>query len=83
MQRIRLREGEKKILSLISYRMLTATSGRHEYKSVKVELSCEGYLFHASGKTVISDGYKKYEKKLADRFKVKQNPEDEGKVLPQ
>ena len=78
-----LAEGEKKILSLISYRVLCATAGRHEYKGVKVELSCGGYLFHASGKTVISDGYKKYEKMLADRFKVRSNPEDEEEVLPQ
>ena len=78
-----LAEGEKKILSLISYRVLCATAGRHEYKGMKVELSCGGYLFHASGKTIISDGYKKYEKMLADRFKVRSNSEDEEEILPQ
>ena len=78
-----LAEGEKKILSLISYRVLCATAGRHEYKGMKVELFCGGYLFHASGKTVISDGYKKYEKMLSDRFKVRPNPEDEEDVLSQ
>ena len=78
-----LAEGEKKILSLISYRVLCATSGRHEFKSVKVELACGDYIFHANGKTVISEGFKKYEKMLGDRFRVKSNPEDEEKALPQ
>ena len=78
-----LAEGEKKILSLISYRVLCATSGRHEFKSVKVELACGDYIFLANGKTVISEGFKKYEKMLSDRFRVKSNPEDEEKALPQ
>ncbi len=78
-----LPEGEKKILSLISYRMLTATSGRHEYKSVKVELDCDGFIFRASGKTVKSEGYKKYEKMLRNAFKVKDDSEEEEKTLPQ
>ena len=78
-----LAEGEKKILSLISYRVLCATSGRHEFKNVKVEIACGDYIFHANGKTVISKGFKKYEKMLSDRFRVKSNPEDEEKTLPQ
>ena len=77
-----LAEGEKKILSLISYRVLCATSGRHIYKGVKVELDCDGFKFHASGKTVISEGFKKYEKMLRNRFKVKTDAEDEEKSLP-
>ena len=77
-----LAEGEKKILSLISYRVLCATSGRHIYKGVKVELDCDGLKFHASGKTVISEGFKKYEKMLRNRFKVKADVEDEEKTLP-
>lgn len=77
-----LAEGEKKILSLISYRVLCATSGRHIYKGVKVELDCDGFKFHASGKTVISEGFKKYEKMLRNRFKVKADVEDEEKTLP-
>lgn len=77
-----LAEGEKKILYLISYRVLCATSGRHIYKGVKVELDCDGFKFHASGKTVISEGFKKYEKMLRNRFKVKTDAEDEEKPIP-
>ena len=77
-----LAEGEKKILSLISYRVPCATAGRHVYKSVKVELDCDGFKFHASGKTVISEGFKKYEKLLRNRFKVKTDAEDEEKAIP-
>lgn len=77
-----LAEGEKKILSLISYRVLCATSGRHIYKGVKVELDCDGFKFHASGKTVISEGFKKYEKMLRNCFKVKTDAEDEEKAIP-
>ena len=77
-----LAEGEKKILSLISYRMLAATAGRHEYRSMKVELSCGDYVFHASGKTVISEGFRKYERMLRSAFKVKEDTEEEEKSLP-
>ena len=77
-----LAEGEKKILSLISYRVLCATSGRHEYKSVKVELTCEEFIFRATGKVVISEGFKKYEKMLRNAFKVKDDSEEEEKTLP-
>lgn len=77
-----LAEGEKKILSLISYRVLCATAGRHVFKSMKVELDCDGYKFHASGKTIISEGFKKYEKMLGNCFKVKADAEDEEQSLP-
>ena len=77
-----LAEGEKKILSLISYRVLCATSGRHEYKSVKVELTCDEFIFRATGKVVISEGFKKYEKMLRNAFKVKDDSEEEEKTLP-
>lgn len=77
-----LPEGEKKILSLISYRVLCATAGRHEYKSVKVELVCGEYIFHANGKEVLSEGFKRYEKMLRDAFKVKEDAGEEEKSVP-
>ena len=77
-----LAEGEKKILSFISYRVLSATSGRHEYKSVKVVLTCDEFIFRATGKLVISEGFKKYEKMLRNAFKVKDDSEEEEKTLP-
>ncbi len=77
-----LSEGEKKILSLISYRVLCATSARHVYKSVKVELACDEFTFHASGKNVICEGFKRYEKLLRSAFKVKTDNEEEEKTLP-
>ena len=77
-----LPEGEKKILSLISYRVLCATAERHVYKSVKVELTCDVFKFHANGKIVISEGFKRYEKMLRSAFKVIADNEEEEKTMP-
>ncbi|MCR4745743.1 MAG: DNA topoisomerase 3 [Lachnospiraceae bacterium] len=71
-----LAEGEKKILSLISYRLVAATSGKYIYKNTKVEFDCDGFAFHASGKTIVSDGFRRYEKMLRSRFGLRNDLED-------
>ena len=71
-----LAEGEKKILSLLSYRLVSATSGKYIYKNKKAEFDCDGFAFHASGKTVVSEGFKRYEEMLRSRFGLKNDSED-------
>lgn len=59
-----LKDGEKKIYSLIALRLITATARKHIYKSVKVEITCGGYLFTATGKSVLEEGFKSFEKRF-------------------
>lgn len=47
-----LPETERKILSLVANRLLCATGEKHLYETVKAELSCGGYTFAATGKSV-------------------------------
>ena len=56
-----LPEEERKILLLISDRLLCATGEKHLYGTVKAELSCGGHIFPASGKTVTHNGWKDFE----------------------
>ena len=80
-----LAEGEKKILSLISYRLIAATSGKYIYKNKKVEFDCDRFKFHAAGKTVVSVGFRRYERMLRNSFKLKSDLEEDfefAKELP-
>lgn len=56
-----LPNGERSILTLICKRLLAAVAPAFLYKSVKVEVVCEGEIFAVTGKTVIDNGWKKYE----------------------
>ena len=80
---IQLSEGEQKVLSLLATKVVTATAEKYEYRSVKAEIVCESQTFTASGKTVINDGWKKYEAafKNAQKVKVEEDGE-EARPLP-
>jgi len=79
-----LSEGEMKVLSLISVRIMTATAEKYQYRSVKAQIECDGNIFTATGKTVINEGWKKYDAALRSQYKVKAEKEDEedSKPLP-
>ncbi len=80
-----LPEGERKVLSLLATRLVTATADKYLYRSVKAEIVSGGYVYIATGKTVISEGFKKYEADLRNAFKVQNDKEDseEEKSLPE
>ena len=81
-----LPETERKILSLAANRLLCATAGRHLYETVKAELSCGGYVFTASGKSVTHNGWKDFEDAFKRSFKTAEEKDgtDEGeKKLPE
>ena len=81
-----LPETERKILFLAADRLIAATAEPMEYQAVKVELSCGGNIFKASGKTILKDGYKKYEDSLKAFFKTseeKEDTEETGQKLPE
>ena len=80
-----LPETERKILSLIANRLLCATGEKHLYETVKVEFSCNGHTFLASGKSVTHNGWKVFEDAFKRSFKIAGNKEDENgeKKLPE
>ena len=78
-----LPETERKILSLIANRLLCATGEKHLYETVKAELTCGGYVFQTSGKSVLKNGWKDFEEAFKKSFKAVEEKETEEKKLPE
>jgi DNA topoisomerase-3 len=57
-----LPDGERKILCLIANKLLCATAAKHEYERITATLECGGFSFTASGKTLINDGWRTFER---------------------
>ena len=69
---------EWNILFLVANRLLCATAPKHQYTSVKVAVSCCGYLFTANGKVVTVPGWKQYEDALKKYLRADEDKEDGG-----
>ena len=80
---VALPETERKILSLVANRLLCATGEKHLYETVKAELSCGGYTFTTSGKSVLKNGWKDFEDAFKRSFKTTEDKEQEEKKLPE
>ena len=78
-----LPETERKILSLVANRLLCATGEKHLYETVKADLSCGGYTFTTSGKSVLKNGWKDFEDAFKRSFKTTEEKEQEDKKLPE
>ena len=82
-----LPETERKILSLVANRLLCATGEKHLYETVKAELTCGGYVFYTSGKSVLENGWKDFEEAFKKSFKTTEertaSSEQEEKKLPE
>ena len=78
-----LPETERKILSLVANRLLCATGEKHLYETVKAEISCGGYTFTTSGKSVLKNGWKGFEDAFKRSFKTTEEKEQEDKKLPE
>ena len=76
-----LPETEMKILSMIANRLLCATGETHRYETVKAELTCNGHVFLASGKSVVRNGWKDFEDAFKRSYKTVDNKESEEKKL--
>ncbi|HAG04156.1 MAG TPA: DNA topoisomerase III, partial [Lachnospiraceae bacterium] len=57
-----LKENDKKVLTLISLRLLTATAPKEEYELTKIVAECENNKFTATNKKIINHGFKAVEK---------------------
>ena len=69
-------EGERKILFLVSDRLLCATGERQSYKTVKAEISCNGVNFKVHGKTICNNGWKDFEEALKRYYKTSEDKEE-------
>jgi len=76
--------GEMQILSLIAQRLICATGEKHIYETVKAELSCNGIMFTATGKSILQNGWKTYEEQFKKSLKSgNSKAEKEETPLPQ
>lgn len=76
-------EGERKILSLVANRLLSATGQKHEQETVKAEFDCNGSIFSVSGKTIIRNGWKDFEAAFRRSYKTAEDKEKEDRKLPE
>lgn len=74
-----LPENERKILALVSCRLLCAVSGKHLYRTSRAELSCGGQVFMVFGRTVVENGWKDYEDMFRQFYKIR-NEKDPGSM---
>ena len=65
-----LAEGEKKLLSLVCCKLLCAVAAPHVYEAVTATFTCAGNKFTAKGKTVLTPGWKKIERRFKASFKT-------------
>lgn len=73
-----LSENERKILSLVACRLLCAAGGKHNYRTSRVEVSCGGQVFAASGKNVTDNGWKDFEDAFRKFYKEDGNRDAEN-----
>lgn len=81
-----LPEGERSILFLISAKLVCAVASPYKYEAIKVKLDCENTAFSATGRTIISDGWKQLEASIKNRLKGNDDNEDkeeQEKSLPE
>lgn len=76
--------GELSILKLIAMRMTLAAGEAEKYEAVKIVAECENNSFTATGRTVISGGWKKTEKALKAWLKGSEESEEKPEqALPE
>lgn len=72
----KLPTAERQILTLVIYRLLTAPYAAYKYTQTNVMLDIEGESFKATGKQIVSMGYKEFQNNLIALLKAKQDKED-------
>ena len=65
-----LAESERKLLSLICYKVLCAVAGPHIYEAVTATFTCAGNTFTAKGKTILTPGWKELDRRFKASFKT-------------
>ncbi len=83
----KLPTGEKNILLLVAYRLLSAVYAPHTYTATKANLDIEGEPFSATGREEIEIGFKAIDGQLKQAIKAAEEKEDkqdnpDNAVLP-
>ena len=71
-----LTEGEKKVISLVSAKLLCAVSIPYEYEAVTAVFDCGGYPFTAKGKTTLCEGWQEIDRLFRSSLKAKDESEE-------
>ena len=71
-----LKERSRKILYLISARVLTATADPYIYESHKCQITCNYHTFYLTAKKTKQEGFKAIENKMKQFFGVKSEKEE-------
>ena len=71
-----LKERNRKILYLISARVLTATADPYIYESHKCQITCNYHTFYLTAKKTKQEGFKAIENKMKQFFGVKSEKEE-------
>ena len=71
-----LKERNRKILYLISTRVLTATADPYIYESHKCQITCNYHTFYLTAKKTKQEGFKAIENRLKQFFGVKIEKEE-------
>ena len=79
-----LAESERKLLSLICYKVLCAVAGPHIYEAVTATFTCAGKEFIAKGKTILSPGWKELDRRFRSFLKTDSDEDAEAvRELPE
>ena len=71
-----LTESEKKVISLVSAKLLCAVSIPYEYEAVTAVFDCGGYPFTAKGKTTLCEGWQEIDRLFRSSLKAKGESEE-------
>ncbi|MCL1842324.1 MAG: DNA topoisomerase 3 [Defluviitaleaceae bacterium] len=74
--------GEKNILLMVAARFLAAVSPKQKYAETVITVSCEGEIFTAKGKTIISEGWKAVDDAFISACGNKKSGNKEETALP-
>ena len=74
---------EKKVLAMISGRLLAATMGDHIFMMTDSTVLCEGYSFTSKAKTVTQEGFKTIEAAIRKEFRLRQEGTKEPNGMPE
>ena len=79
-----LAESERKLMSLICYKVLCAVAGPHIYEAVTATFTCAGKEFTAKGKTILSPGWKELDHRFRPSLKTDSDEDAEAvRELPE
>lgn len=73
-----LPKAERDILFLAANRLLCAAAPKYSYLSIRAEITCCGYHFSATGKTVMDAGWKQYEDALKKYLRADEDTDPGG-----